>query len=105
MTIQQYRKSLELTQDQFANKFQIPFATLQAWESGAEKTPPYVLNMVKRLAELGKTKPGYNPMYDSDYLISRDGEKNRRYLVELHEDELIDIRSEINTILKRHRGM
>lgn len=104
MTIKQYRESLKLSSEQFAWRFQIPINTLIAWESGTEETPAYVIQMIHRLAEAERIKPNFNPMYDSEYLISHDGE-SKRYLVELFEDELLDLRSEINTILKRKRVM
>lgn len=47
-----------------------------------------------------------NPYYDSTFLISlADDEKDeRRYLVELYEDELLELKAEIDTILKK-RGI
>ena len=43
----------------------------------------------------------FNPFYDSDFLISREGSDERRMLVELYEDELIQLRSEIDAVLER----
>lgn len=47
-------------------------------------------------------RPDFNPFYDSHFLISRDNDdtKTRRYLVELYRDELVELRNEINAILK-----
>lgn len=42
----------------------------------------------------------FNPFYDSDFFISREGSDERRMLVELYEDELIQLRTEIDEILK-----
>ena len=45
----------------------------------------------------------FNPFYDSVFLISREGSNERRLLVELYEDELIQLRSEIDAVLE-HLG-
>lgn len=54
---------------------------------------------------MGKEKQ-FNPFYDSDFLISCEGDnpENRRLLVELYEDELIQLRNEINVVLRDHFG-
>lgn len=56
--LREARKQANLTQKQFADKYQIPIRTLQAWEN-EERTPPeYVLNMLMRcLAVDFKIKP------------------------------------------------
>ena len=46
----------------------------------------------------------FNPFYDSDFLISREGSDERRMLVELCEDELIQLRSEVDAVLE-HLGV
>lgn len=46
--LQEARKQANLTQKQFADKYQIPIRTLQSWEN-QERTPPeYVLNALLR---------------------------------------------------------
>lgn len=42
----------------------------------------------------------FNPFYDSDFLISREGSDDRRMLVEMHQDELLQLRDEIDAVLK-----
>ena len=42
----------------------------------------------------------FNPFYDSDFLISHEGSSERRLLVELYPDELIQLRNEIDIVLK-----
>ena len=49
------------------------------------------------------TEKKFNPFYDSDFLIFREGSDERRMLVELYADELIQLRSEIDTVLE-HLG-
>lgn len=41
----------------------------------------------------------FNPFYDSDFLISHEGSDERRMLVELYTEELIQLRSEIDAVL------
>ena len=45
-------------------------------------------------------KKEFNPFYDSNFLISREGSDERRMLVELHQDELVQLRDEIDAVLK-----
>ena len=49
-------------------------------------------------------KNTFNPFYDSEFLISREGSDERRMLVELYEDELIQLRNEIDIVLE-HIGV
>ena len=46
----------------------------------------------------------FNPFYDSDFLISHTDSEDRRYLVELTKDELIQLRDEISVVLQRMYG-
>ncbi len=41
-----------------------------------------------------------NPFYNSTFLISREGSDDKRMLVELYEDELVQLRNEIDVVLK-----
>ncbi len=43
----------------------------------------------------------FNPFYDSDFLVSREGSEDRRLLVELYRDELEQLRAEIDAVLER----
>lgn len=46
------RKQAKLTQQQLADKYQIPRRTLQDWEAGKHKPPVYVVNMLLRCIEV-----------------------------------------------------
>lgn len=43
----------------------------------------------------------FNPFYDSDFLISHEDSSERRSLVEMYTDELVQLRNEIDIVLKR----
>jgi len=43
----------------------------------------------------------FNPFYDSEFLISTNESPEKRYLVELYEDELIQLKFEIESILRQ----
>lgn len=45
-------------------------------------------------------KKKFNPFYDSDFLISRENSDERRYLVELYKEELLQLREEIDIVLE-----
>lgn len=53
MEIKNIRKSLGLTQKQFALNFSIDSRTLQNWESGKTKTPLYVIKMLEIITSRG----------------------------------------------------
>lgn len=46
----------------------------------------------------------FNPFYDSDFLISHEASDERRMLVELYTDELVQLRNEIDIVLKRREN-
>lgn len=46
--IRRLRAYLEMTQEQFAKKYDIPVRTLQQWESGRRNPPDYVVNLLDR---------------------------------------------------------
>lgn len=52
MNIKQLRAITELTQKDFATKFNIPLRTLQNWEAGQRVPPPYVIAMINRIIAL-----------------------------------------------------
>ena len=49
------------------------------------------------------TEKEFNPFYDSDFLISHEDCDEPQYLVEMTMDELVQLRSEIDIVLK-HMG-
>ena len=46
--IRRLRAYLDMTQEQFAKKYDIPVRTLQQWESGRRNPPDYVVNLLDR---------------------------------------------------------
>lgn len=56
MNVQKIRKDTGLSQSRFAEHFKIPVSTLQDWEQGRRKPPPYVVGMIKRIIELEQTE-------------------------------------------------
>ncbi len=104
MTIKNLRAQTKLSQSKFAAKFNIPIRTVQAWEQGQSTPPKYVVEMITRLMMMEKPKD-FEPMCDSKFLISHVDSNDKRCLVELHEDELVELRSEINTILAKRGNL
>lgn len=105
LTIKEMRVRTGLSQSKFATKFCIPIKTLQAWEQGRQNPPAYVTMMMESLLDMQKPAENFNPMYDSQFLIARAGDKQgeSRYLVEMYQDELIELRAEINAVLERSK--
>lgn len=50
--IKELRSKTGLSQKKFADKFEIPVASLQNWEAGRTSPPPYVLFMIKSILAL-----------------------------------------------------
>lgn len=46
-----------------------------------------------------------NPFYDSNFLVAKESDEDRelRLLVELNEDELIQLRNEIDAVLEHYK--
>lgn len=51
MEIKELRACTGLSQNKFANMFEIPVATLKDWEQGRRTPPGYVVNMIKTILE------------------------------------------------------
>lgn len=47
MTVKEIRALTGLTQRKFAEKYHIPFITVQSWEQGVRHAPPYVLELLQ----------------------------------------------------------
>ena len=47
MTIKEIRQRTGLSQRKFADKYGLPFRTMQGWEAG-RKTPEYVIRLLDR---------------------------------------------------------
>lgn len=52
MTIKEIRKSLGLSQREFAEHFKIPVVNIQHWEQGVSKPLSYVVFLITRVIEL-----------------------------------------------------
>ena len=48
MTVKEIRAMTGLTQVAFAEKYEIPFRTLQAWELGLRKPAPYISKLLEK---------------------------------------------------------
>ena len=66
MLIRKMRAQLGDTQSEFAERYQIPFRTVQNWEAGVRKPPAYVLALLEdRIREdLVNRKTAVLPAYD-----------------------------------------
>ena len=47
MTIKEMRESLDMTQEMFSRRYNIPRRTIQNWETGKRNPPPYVIEMLQ----------------------------------------------------------
>ncbi|MCC8050813.1 MAG: helix-turn-helix domain-containing protein [Clostridiales bacterium] len=67
MNIREMRIRLGDTQSKFAERYHIPFRTIQNWETGVRKPPEYMLNLLERRiqSDLVNKKTVNLPKYDS----------------------------------------
>lgn len=70
MTIREMRTALGVTQSEFAMRYNIPFRTVQNWETGLRKPPEYIMNLLEnRISEdLVNRKTATLPVYDAHKL-------------------------------------
>ena len=68
MNIRDMRKQLGDTQSEFAKRYNIPFRTVQNWETGMRKPPEYILELLKaRIKEdIINKRASALPKYDSN---------------------------------------
>ena len=68
VNIRDMRKQLGDTQSEFAERYNIPFRTVQNWETGMRKPPEYILELLKaRIKEdLINKRASALPKYDSN---------------------------------------
>lgn len=52
MTITEIRAISGLNKTKFAEKYNIPYRTLQDWEAGKSKPPVYVLPLLERVVKI-----------------------------------------------------
>ena len=67
MTIHEMRIALGDTQSEFAERYNIPFRTIQNWEAGVRKPPEYVASLLESriLADLNNRKTRTLPKHDA----------------------------------------
>ena len=67
MNIRELRMQLGDTQSEFANRYNIPFRTVQNWEAGVRKPPEYIMQLLERQIanDLINRKTIVLPKYDS----------------------------------------
>jgi len=56
MTIAEIRNITRLNKTKFAERYNIPYRTLQDWEAGKSNPPGYLLEMLERLVKIDFTK-------------------------------------------------
>ena len=66
MEIREMRMELGDTQSEFAERYHIPFRTIQNWETGVRRPPAYIINLLKRQVkeDLVNRKTSFLPKYD-----------------------------------------
>ncbi len=66
MTIYEMRTAFGDTQSEFAERYNIPFRTIQNWESGVRKPPEYVIALLEKCvqSDLCNRKARMLPKYD-----------------------------------------
>lgn len=58
MTIKEIRTSMGLSQQQFADYFEIPVKTIRDWEQGRRKPPDYIPKLLERVWRAEKELKG-----------------------------------------------
>ena len=66
MDIREMRAELGDTQSEFADRYHIPFRTIQNWETGVRKPPEYIINLLERQVkeDLVNRRTSVLPKYD-----------------------------------------
>ncbi len=66
MTIREMRRGLGDTQSEFAERYNIPFRTIQNWETGLRKPPEYIVELLESRyrADIANRKTARLPDYD-----------------------------------------
>ena len=67
MNIKELRQRLGITQNEFAERYHIPFRTIQNWETGTRKPPEYIIELLgeKVSLDLINRKTSVLPAYSS----------------------------------------
>ena len=66
MEIREMRMELGATQGEFADRYHIPFRTIQNWENGVRKPPAYIISLLEHQVkgDLINRKTSVLPKYD-----------------------------------------
>ena len=66
MNIREMRTALGNTQSEFANRYHIPFRTIQNWETGVRKPPEYIVSLLEHQVkeDLVNRRTAALPKYD-----------------------------------------
>ena len=66
MNIREMREELGDTQSKFADRYHIPFRTIQNWETGVRKPPKYIVSLLERQVkeDLVNRRTAVLPKYD-----------------------------------------
>lgn len=82
MTIKEMRALLGISQQGFANMYNIPKRTIEDWEAGRRKCPDYVLELLERAVneDHEKVKKFENAIEKQFEDTSIDGIINNRFL-------------------------
>ena len=66
MDIREMRAELGDTQSEFADRYHIPFRTIQNWETGVRKPPEYIMSLLERQVkeDLVNRRTAVLPKYD-----------------------------------------
>ncbi|MCD7847992.1 MAG: helix-turn-helix domain-containing protein [Oscillospiraceae bacterium] len=67
MTIREMRRGLGDTQSEFAERYNIPFRTIQNWETGLRKPPEYIVELLENRyrTDIVNRRTAKLPEYDS----------------------------------------
>lgn len=52
MTIKEIAQRAGISQRELARRFEIPYRTMEAWSSGQNRTPVYVLRMLEEIFQI-----------------------------------------------------
>lgn len=68
MDIREMRSKFGITQGEFAARYNIPFRTIQNWETGSRKPPEYIIDLLERQVkeDLINRKTIVLPKYDTN---------------------------------------
>lgn len=94
MDIKEIRKSLELSQNKFAHKFNIPLQNVKNWEQHVNKPKDYTVYMIQKILEQEKTieelKIKANNLYENMHSFNNMGIRELRNFTGLSQNKFAD---------------